>query len=103
MLQFRLKPALLSFVWFAAATALLTDYLRKSWEIDKLYRTTNAICIYWVPEIPAWLFLPLALAGIVTLFGRWRCGLLIGVPAAVYTLYSIYHADGGSSIAAMAF
>jgi hypothetical protein len=77
-----LKFVLASFVWFAPATAVLGEYIRACLAVERLIREHGFICIFWAPDLPTWLVPLFVLAGFLTLFGRIRSGLIVGLPTA---------------------
>ncbi len=84
MPQLRLRNALLSFVWFSAAAVVWRQYLIFCADTAELW----AMGIHaWHPRIPMGMVFPLAVAGVLTLFGRWRSGLALGISSATFVAY----------------
>ena len=82
----RLKFALASIVWFSAAMAVLGDYIRTYIAIERRPKLPGEF-YGWIPAIPLWLIPPFLLAGFLTLFGRPRAGLIVGLPSVATTIY----------------
>lgn len=102
MIKIHLNHAIVSLIWFSLALAIYADYHNKVVAIEEMLKyydeynrehptDRTAVCPDWTIRIPPILIVPLAIAGILTMFGYWRIALVFGVSAAATAAFRLWH------------
>jgi hypothetical protein len=100
MAHLKLKYVLASLVWFCIALAIAGDYYREHARFEAQCAEIEqslanhpmglVVCLRWQPRIRPMFVLPLLIVGVLTLVGRWRVGLVIGLPTVAGIGYELW-------------
>lgn len=116
MTKKRLICAFASLAWFGIVGAIWMDgchelavreaTLEANRDYNRQHPGEDAM-LEWicgpVGKVNSLLILPLAIAGALTAFGRWKIGLMFGIPAIVLATYQfwVWHAENAEMLRLM--
>jgi hypothetical protein len=91
MRQFTIKHILASFVWFGLALLIVAEQIEIGRYAQEAYDKYQIYICFIPSKIPPLLVFPFSGAGLLTLFGRIRAALIMGIPAVLYAGYSFWN------------